>query len=95
MIREFKFFSGHCDSDFVIDMNGNRRLTVSWNGETTIGANIDAESELTRIMSAEIARGIDEEIISTITRRINGGDSNLQERVEYFERWLDMGGHRA
>jgi hypothetical protein len=34
---------------------------------------MDAESELTRIMSEEISRRVDEEIIRTITRRINGG----------------------
>jgi hypothetical protein len=34
---------------------------------------MDAESELTRIMSEEISRRVDEEIIQTITRRINGG----------------------
>ena len=35
---------------------------------------IDAEAELTRLMSEHISREIDEEIITTLTRRINGGN---------------------
>jgi hypothetical protein len=92
MVREFKFFSGYCDSDFIINMNGDRRLTVAWNGETTIGTTIDAETELTRIMSEEIARGVDEEIINTITRRINGGSNN---GIDYLNHWLRIGENRA
>jgi uncharacterized protein YgfB (UPF0149 family) len=87
-MHNFKFFHG-----FV-----RGTLTAHWNPELVDDLNevhaIDAEAELTRLMSEEIARGIDDEIISTLTRRINGG-GNLQERVEYFERWLDIGGQRA
>jgi hypothetical protein len=86
MISEFKFFWGIS--------KGTGRMRVVW-GPDLIERRVDVEEDLTRVMSEEIARSIDEEIISTITRRINGGYSNLQERVEYFERWLDMGGNRA
>jgi hypothetical protein len=67
MINSFKFFHGTVKTKF----------TVHWNPELDQDLNfyhgIDAEAELTRIMSEEISRGIDEEIIQTITRRINGG----------------------
>ncbi len=67
MISSFKFFHG------VV----NTKLRVEWNPELEQGLNfyhgIDAEAELTRIMSEEISRAVDEEIIQTITRRINGG----------------------
>ena len=67
MISSFKFFHG------VV----NTKLRVEWNPELEHNFNshyaIDAEAELTRIMSEEISRAVDEEIIQTITRRINGG----------------------
>jgi hypothetical protein len=67
MISIFKFFYGTVKTKF----------TVHWNPELEQDLNfyhgIDAEAELTRIMSEEISRRVDEEIIRTITRRINGG----------------------
>ena len=67
MISSFKFFHGTVKTKF----------TVHWNPELEQDLNfyhgIDAEAELTRIMSGEISRRVDEEIIRTITRRINGG----------------------
>jgi hypothetical protein len=67
MISIFKFFHGTVKTKF----------TVHWNPELEQDLNfyhgIDAEAELTRIMSEEISRRVDEEIIRTITRRINGG----------------------
>lgn len=87
MVRKFKFFHGIVGP----------RLTAVWSPQLQEdlqeGHGLDIESELTRLMSEEIAREIDDNIISELTRRINGGIGlNLQERVEYFERWLDMGG---
>jgi hypothetical protein len=88
MIRDFKFFHGTI----------NRKLTAVWSPQLVEDLNevhsMDAESELTRLLSEEISREIDNDILNTVTRRINGG-LNLQERVEYFERWLDIGGNRA
>jgi len=67
MISSFIFFHG------IV----NKKFTVHWNPELDQDLNsyyaIDAEAELTRIMSEEIARVVDDEIIQTITRRINGG----------------------
>lgn len=85
MVRNFKFFHGTIRA---------RRLTAVWTPQEHQNDGMDVASELSRLMSNEIAREIDNEIIDTITRRINGG-GNLQERVEYFERWLDIGGNRA
>jgi hypothetical protein len=88
MVRDFKFFHGTI----------NRKLTAIWSPQLVEDLNdvhaMDAESELTRLLSEEISREIDDDILNTVTRRINGG-LNLQERVEYFERWLDIGGNRA
>lgn len=76
-VREFKFFNG-----FTIDSEGIqgivRTLRAQWRPEIAEDLDffhgIDAEAELTRLMSEEIARGIDDDIIRTITRRINGGN---------------------
>ena len=43
-------------------------------------------------MSEEIARGIDEDIIRTITRRINGGGN---DNIRYLNHWMDIGDNRA
>jgi hypothetical protein len=90
MVKNFKFFHGLIVDEFTLYANGNNRMTVAWNGETTIGTTIDAEAELTRMMSEEITRGIDEEIINRLTRRINSGDN-----LDYFDRWMNMGGNTA
>lgn len=86
MISSFKFFHG------VV----NTKLRVEWSPELEQDLNfyhgIDAEAELTRIMSEEIARGIDEEIINTITRRINGGNNH---GIDYLNHWIRIGDNRA
>ncbi len=64
MIREFKFFKG---------ITEKRVFTVHYN--ENIVRNIDAEDELIRIMSEEIAREVDNDIIRRLTRRINGGEN--------------------
>ena len=76
-VREFKFFHG-----ITIQTEGIqgivRTLRAQWRPELVDDLNyyhgIDAEAELTRLMSEEIARGVDENIMRTITRRINGGN---------------------
>ena len=72
MIREFKFFHG-----ITIQTEGIRNiirtLRTQWSPELVddlINVHaIDAEAELTRILSEEIAREMDENVI----RIINGG----------------------
>jgi len=72
MIREFKFFHG-----ITIQTEGIRNiirtLRAQWSPELVddlINVHaIDAEAELTRILSEEIAREMDENVI----RIINGG----------------------
>ena len=57
---------------------------------------VDAETELTMLLSEQITRTIDDDIVDRLTRTINDGNVlNLRDRVEYFERWLDIGGQRA
>ena len=76
MIREFKFFHG-----ITIQTEGIqgivRTLRAQWRPELVDDLNyyhnIDAEAELTRIMSAQIAREVDENIVRSLTRILNGG----------------------
>jgi hypothetical protein len=77
-MKKFKFFEGFVQNTFVFN-NMNRNV-------------IDAEEELTRVMSRQISDELDVQVVRELTRRINGGELNLQERLDYFERWLDMGG---
>jgi len=76
MIREFKFFHG-----ITIQTEGIqgivRTLRAQWRPELVDDLNyyhnIDAEAELTRLMSEQITEEIDNEIIRTLTRNWNGG----------------------
>jgi len=66
-VREFKFFHGITIQ--TVGIQGIvRTLRAQWRPEP-----IDAEVELTRLMSAQIAEEIDNEIINILTERINGG----------------------
>jgi len=75
-VREFKFFHG-----VTIQTEGIQRivrtLRAQWRPELIDDLNavhtIDAEAELTRLLSEEMARGVDENVIRRITREINGG----------------------
>jgi hypothetical protein len=90
MVKEFKFFHGvTLESNEIQGMV--RRLRAHWRPEP-IEEVIDAEEELTRIMSEEIARGIDEDILRTITRRINGGNNH---GIDYLNHWIRIGDNRA
>lgn len=76
MIREFKFFHGVTIQSEGIQ-NIVRTLRAQWRPEliddlTEVYA-INAEAELTRLLSREIAEEIDNEIINELTLRINGG----------------------
>lgn len=90
MVREFKFFHG-----VTIESEGIqgiiRTLRAQWRPELQQDIltydTIDAEEELTRILSEEIAREVDENIVTELTRRINGGDRN----INYLDRWLNIG----
>jgi hypothetical protein len=67
-MRKFTFFKGL----------SKPTLTASWTTEVSeddlINYNtVNAEQELTRMLSAEIARTIDEDIIRRLTQEINGG----------------------
>lgn len=75
-VREFKFFHG-----VTIQIEGIQRivrtLRAQWRPELIDDLNavhtIDAEAELTRLLSEEMAREVDENVIRRITREINGG----------------------
>jgi hypothetical protein len=85
MVRKFKFFHGIVGP----------RLTAVWSPQLQEdlqeGHGLDIESELTRLMSEQIAEEIDNEIIDTLTRRINGGNTDWG----YIRRWMEIGDQRA
>ena len=89
-VREFRFFHG-----ITIETEGIqnivRTLRAQWRPELIDDLNtvhtIDAEAELTRLMSEQISEEIDNEMINILTRRINGGNDN----IDYFDRWLNIG----
>ena len=75
-VREFKFFHG-----VTIQTEGIQRivrtLRAQWRPELIDDLNavhtIDTEAELRRLLSEEMAREVDENVIRRITREINGG----------------------
>ena len=81
MIKNFKFFHGVIRST----------LTATWTHQEEELFSINAEEELTRLMSNEIATTIDDEILRTITR-INSGDNH---GMDYLNHWLRIGENRA
>ena len=89
-VREFKFFHGITVQTEGIQ-NIVRTLRAQWRPELIDDLNtvhtIDAEAELTRLMSEQISEEIDNEMINILTRRINGGNDN----IDYFDRWLNIG----
>jgi hypothetical protein len=81
MVRDFKFFHGH-----------SRKIRAVWMPETDGREYYDVTEQLTRHLSDNIAEEIDNDIIRTITRRINGGGN---DNGDYLNYWLNMGGQRA
>ena len=75
-VREFKFFHGVTIQTEGIQ-NIVRTLRAQWRPELVDDLNtvhtIDAEAELTRLMSEQISEEIDNEMINILTRRINRG----------------------
>ena len=89
-VREFRFFHGITIQSEGIQ-NIVRTLRAQWRPELVDDLNtvhtIDAEAELTRLMSEQISEEIDNEMINILTRRINGENDN----IDYFDRWLNIG----
>jgi hypothetical protein len=75
-VREFRFFHGITIQTEGIQ-NIVRTLRAQWRPELVDDLNyyhgIDAEAELTRLMSEQIVEEIDNEVINILTGRINGG----------------------
>ena len=78
MMKKFKFFEGFVQNTFVFN-NMNRNV-------------IDAEEELTRLISRQISDELDVQVVRELTRRINGGGNNDGDYLNY---WLNIGGQRA
>jgi hypothetical protein len=82
-MRNFKFFHGY-----------DNKLTAVWMPETDGRDYYDVTEQLTR----HIAEEIDNNVIDTLTRMVNGGDGRTIGRnvnFDYLEYYLDMGGQRA
>jgi len=82
-MRNFKFFHGY-----------DNKLTAVWMPETDGRDYYDITEQLTR----HIAEEIDNNVIDTLTRMVNGGNGqNIRRNVnfDYLEYYLDMGGQRA
>jgi hypothetical protein len=105
MMHKFKFFEGFIDNTFVYDINmvathvarGERPLRATWTNQLaedlyTVNA-IDAEAELTALLSNQFAQEIDAEIVRRLTRNINGGGDD--DDWDYLRRWIDIGNDRA
>ncbi len=79
-MREFKFFRG---------IIRPRKLSVTWSPEIEQDIQsyhgIDAESELASLLSEEIAREIDNDILRALTINRDGLDTN------YLNHWINMG----
>lgn len=90
---KFKFFEG-------LDKNC---IVFNWAVTENPHNIIDAEDEITRLLSAQIADEIDNEIINELTRRINSDEpvefqgriQRLNENVDYLNHWLRIGDNRA
>jgi hypothetical protein len=80
-MRGFKFFHG-------VESCG---LTGIW--EPELNHNLNLYDDITHMLSEEIAREVDMEIIRQVTRRINGGENN---NLQYLNHYINMeGGSRA
>lgn len=91
MVREFKFFYGiTIESNEIQGMV--RRLRANWQPEPIEHDTIDAEQELTSMLSNEISRTIDEDIIQ---RLIDETTENIETTSSYLNYWLNIGGNRA
>lgn len=89
---KFKFFEGLDKNTIVFNMVDLEHYR-----------HIDAEDELTRRLSEQIAQEIDNDIINELTRRINtnqpaefeGPIRRLNENAGYLNYWLGIGDNRA
>jgi hypothetical protein len=70
MIKDFKFFHG------IVNVKMRLVWPEDMEDHNTRQA-IDAENELTRLLSEEIARSVDDEVLRMLTRRINGGYNQI------------------
>jgi hypothetical protein len=76
-MREFKFFHGRKP----------HKHTAIWDPNSEY--RLDLEDEITSALSDELSRAVDELLIRSLTRTINGGDNN---NVNYLNHYINMGG---
>jgi isochorismate hydrolase len=78
MMQKFKFFEGVIKDTYIVDVQqGIRTLRATWRHEDMEDINtihgIDAEAELTRMLSDVWANEVDREVLRTLNRNWNGG----------------------
>lgn len=76
MIQKFKFFEGIIEDTYIVDVQpGIRTLRATWQRQDIEELNayhaIDAEAELTRILSEQWAEEIDREVMRTMLDTVN------------------------
>jgi hypothetical protein len=80
-MREFKFFHG-------IESHG---LTAIM--EPELAYNLNLYDDITHMLSEEIAREVDLEVLRQVARRVNGGGN---DNLQYLNHYINMeGGNRA
>lgn len=80
-MREFKFFHGRKP----------HKLTAIWDPEVNrnLEYRLDIEDEITSTLSDELSRAVDELLIRSVTRSINGGGN---DNLNYLNHYINMGG---
>ena len=86
MVKNFKFFHGVIRST----------LTATWTHQEEGLFGMDVENDLIRILSEEMSRTIDNEIIDTLTRRINNRtNQGFEGPIQRFNVQMGTGEQRA
>lgn len=81
MVRNFKFFHG------IISTG---RLTAMWTPQED-----DYDTDVIRMMSDEINREIDEQILDSLLGEVDNQFTTTNVNVDYLRHYLEIGGNRA
>lgn len=88
MVKNFKFFHGIIRATLTVTLGPQEHVDIYA---------IDAEAELTRLVSERISEEIDSDIIRQLTTLVGDVDQIAIRNVnaDYLQRYLDMGENRA
>jgi len=105
MMKKFKFFDGFIESTYVFDLGNyqfhqqpTRNLRVRWEPETEVemrnAHGVDITEEISRLLSEELDRTIEESMRNTARREeelVNGITRRLNSGSDYLNHWLSIG----